>query len=316
MMNTLLGSVASSFVQTSVVDPNAKRFWRFEMSTGFSNPFTTLHEIEFYSDTVTNETANATVTTTSALQPGFDILWAVDGNITTENPGSVVYDNDSVRRIIDFTFATAKTLHHFRRHDRADNASAYSISHTPAQISVYHSDDGVTWTLYFVGFDEATDPASWHSFDAPYVNGISTSNANLHCGLLLHTSGSGDRWHDMRNIAFFSAGVEQIGIGSPPVTSRQSSRHAGSATYDASNLFIAGTSRWVSMDAGGTAEQGVFFELATAAVIDRVDITATQYPTNNPKDFSLLVGDGKTFVPVFSVTGELTWGNGEVRSFT
>jgi hypothetical protein len=182
-------------------------------------------------------------------------------------------------------------------------------------VKVSHSDDGVNYTPYFVGFDPATKPASWHTFNAPYVDGITANTPNSHCGIEITTSQSGNRWSGMRVNSYYAGGVEQVGPTAGAVASYETSTHTGSASFKASRLLVNDTNRWVSMDATGLALQGVFFEMATPAVIDRVDITSTQYNNNMPKDFSLLVGNGKTFVSALDRVGEPAWGTGELRQY-
>lgn len=290
------------------------KHWRFEWSAGATNAWVDVQEIEFYSDETTEIIDTATITSSSILQPTFSLAAFTDGDLTTE-AGGVIYDgNSSATFLVDMEFATAQPLHHFGRHDRGDAPN--EIMSSPRLIGVYHSDDGVTWTHHFSGFVTSEQPAAWQYVDSPEVAGVTADGVNKHV-MVYNFKGNSDRFYEFRELKFLLGAVEKCGAGVPPL-SADDSDHL-SATFEADHAFLNDIQRTLSWDYNLQAQTRIHCivaEMAVASVIDTMEVTAGAAVAQTPKDMTLMVGDGRTFVPVLRVQNEIAWTEDETRSYT
>ena len=290
------------------------RYWRFKFSTGHHDHFSSLQEMEFH-DLSGDIASLATITSLASFNASSTVDKLTDGDLTTE-PGLMNFNNSGAPRWVDFDFGTNKALHHLRVHDRADNGGAYSEGWTNRAIGVYYSDDGINYTLYFVGYHTPSVTPTWHTINTPEVAGVSADAANLWTGLYAQNSVNGQGNYTIRELEYLSSAVVKVGASALPVSNIQSSRYNNLASLDVSKVFSGSTARWNSEIATPQCVQLLAHEMATPMIIDQIKLTSTEYPNSMVQDFALVTGDGTTFVPLLEVTGEVGWTTGEVRSFT
>lgn len=289
------------------------RYWRFEMGTGYSDSHASWQELEFH-DATGDIAGTATITSSASTYLGGGVGALVDDDLTT-NAGLCNFTNSGSRRIIDFDFGSVKTLEHLRLHDRGDSSGSLAESHTSRIVGVYFSDNGSDYTLFFVGYFTPASGAGWHTINAPAAAGVYASGANLWAGVYMSSveDTANDGNFTIREMVYYEGAAPRISNGVAPVSNIQGSRHSGS--LDVAEVFSGDAGRWNSFISKAPRGELLAHEMATATKIDRVDITSTEFPASSPEDFALVVGDGTTFVPVFSITGQTGWSSGETRSF-
>ena len=295
------------------VAAESHRYWRFEFSSGIDTIYAGLQELEFY-DAAGNITSAAAVTSAASFTPvSGGVAGLTDGDITTE-PGLMLFTYAGARRLVDFDFGAAKSLDHLRVHDRADNGGIYSESGTSRSIGVYYSDDGVTYTLYFVGYFTPDPTGGWHIINAPHIAGVMAASANLWVGLYAQKAVDGKGNYTIQELEYLAAAVVKVGASALPVTNLQTSQY--SASYDVSKVFSGSTARWNSQNVTPQCAQLLIHEIATPTLIDQIKLTSTTYGNAMVEEFALVAGNGTTFVPLLEVTGQTGWTNGEVRTFS